>query len=341
MLAPEVRVGPVRKSLCRTPPTADAKTATPDAVALAREAAGRAIVLLQEREAPAAARCRRRSSRMAVIGTHARDTPIGGYSDVPRHVVSVLEGMQEAGEGPVRRRLCRRRADHREPLLVAATRSSSTPPRSNRKLIARGGADRAQGRRHRDGARRQRADQPRGLGRHPSRRPRLARPGRPAGRARPGDLRAAASRPSSCCSTAGRCRSIISPQRRRRCSRAGISARRPATRVADVLFGRVNPGGKLPVSIARSVGQLPVFYNHKPTARRGYLFDTTEPLYPFGYGLSYTSFDISAPRLADAGIARQPDGAGRASTSRTPAAAPATRSCSSTSTTMRRRSPGR
>jgi len=67
--------------------------------------------------------------------------------------------------------------------------------------------------------------------------------------------------------------------------------------VADVLFGKVNPGGKLPVSIARSVGQLPIYYNRKPTARRGYLFDTTAPLYPFGYGLSYTRFSISAPRV--------------------------------------------
>ena len=64
-----------------------------------------------------------------------------------------------------------------------------------------------------------------------------------------------------------------------------------------MLFGKVNPGGKLPVSIARSVGQLPVYYNHKPTARRGYLFDTTAPLYPFGYGLSYTTFSISAPPI--------------------------------------------
>jgi beta-glucosidase len=73
--------------------------------------------------------------------------------------------------------------------------------------------------------------------------------------------------------------------------------------VADVLFGKTNPGGKLPVTIPRSVGQLPVVYNHKPTARRGYLFDTTEPLYPFGFGLSYTSFDISAPRVLTPSIA--------------------------------------
>jgi beta-glucosidase len=73
--------------------------------------------------------------------------------------------------------------------------------------------------------------------------------------------------------------------------------------MADVLFGDVNPGGKLPVTIARSVGQLPVFYNAKPTARRGYLFDTTEPLFPFGFGLSYSTFDIGAPTLSAAKIA--------------------------------------
>jgi beta-glucosidase len=67
--------------------------------------------------------------------------------------------------------------------------------------------------------------------------------------------------------------------------------------VADVLFGDYNPGGKLPISVPRSAGHLPVFYNYKPSARRGYLFDDVSPLYAFGFGLSYTSFAIGNPRL--------------------------------------------
>ena len=73
--------------------------------------------------------------------------------------------------------------------------------------------------------------------------------------------------------------------------------------VADVLFGTVNPGGKLPVTFPRSVGQVPIYYNHEPTGRpcdptfkwnsRYRDIPTCAPLYPFGYGLSYTTFDIS------------------------------------------------
>jgi beta-glucosidase len=74
------------------------------------------------------------------------------------------------------------------------------------------------------------------------------------------------------------------------------------TALADILFGDANPGGKLPVTIPRSVGQLPYFYDEKPSAHRGYLFDSKEPLFPFGYGLSYTSFEIGAPRLSAARI---------------------------------------
>ena len=68
--------------------------------------------------------------------------------------------------------------------------------------------------------------------------------------------------------------------------------------MADILFGDANPGGKLPVTLARSVGQLPMFYNQKPSAHRGYLFDVIEPLFPFGFGLSYTTFEIGAPQLS-------------------------------------------
>jgi beta-glucosidase len=67
--------------------------------------------------------------------------------------------------------------------------------------------------------------------------------------------------------------------------------------IADVLFGDINPGGKLPISFPRSVGHLPVFYNYKPSARRGYLFDDVSPLFAFGYGLSYTTFELRNPRL--------------------------------------------
>jgi beta-glucosidase len=69
------------------------------------------------------------------------------------------------------------------------------------------------------------------------------------------------------------------------------------TAVADVLFGDVNPSGKLSVTIPRNVGQLPVYYYQKPSARRGYLFSNKEPLFVFGHGLSYTTYKYSNLRL--------------------------------------------
>ena len=69
------------------------------------------------------------------------------------------------------------------------------------------------------------------------------------------------------------------------------------TAVADVLFGDYNPNGKLPISIPRSAGHLPCYYNYKPSARRGYLADDVSPLYTFGFGLSYTTFRFNNFRL--------------------------------------------
>lgn len=82
-----------------------------------------------------------------------------------------------------------------------------------------------------------------------------------------------------------------------------------APAIADVLFGDVNPSGKLTMSFPQNVGQSPIFYNHKNTGRplaegkwfekfrSNYLDVSNEPLYPFGYGLSYTTFDYSDVRL--------------------------------------------
>lgn len=66
------------------------------------------------------------------------------------------------------------------------------------------------------------------------------------------------------------------------------------TAVADVLWGDENPGGRLPVTFPVSEGQLPLVYNHKPTGRGDdYLDLTGQPLFPFGFGLSYTTFEYS------------------------------------------------
>jgi beta-glucosidase len=82
--------------------------------------------------------------------------------------------------------------------------------------------------------------------------------------------------------------------------------------VADVLFGKVNPGGKLPVSFPVNLGQVPIYYNHEPTGRpcdvtqkydsRYRDLNTCDPLYPFGYGLSYTTFSITNLRLSSATV---------------------------------------
>ena len=276
------------------PATAEAKTAAPDAIALAREAADRTIVLLKNDKGLLPLNAGR-IKRLAVIGTHANDTPIGGYSDVPNHVVSVLEGMQEAAKG-------RFAVDFAEGVRLTEERCWScdevklASPAANRKLIAEAVAT----------ARKadtivmvlgdnEQTSREAWAESHLGDRSSLDLVGQQEELAR---AILALHKPTVVVLLNGRPLSVnYLAENAPALVEGWYLGQETGHAVADVLFGKVNPGGKLPVSIARSVGQLPVYYNHKPTARRGYLFDTTKPLYPFGFGLSYTSFDISAPRV--------------------------------------------
>ena len=85
--------------------------------------------------------------------------------------------------------------------------------------------------------------------------------------------------------------------------------------IADVLFGDYNPSGKLPITFPRSVGQIPLYYNHLPTGRpynfakpnkyTSHYYDSVNgPLYPFGYGLSYTRFSVSPVKMSAATMPR-------------------------------------
>ena len=73
--------------------------------------------------------------------------------------------------------------------------------------------------------------------------------------------------------------------------------------VADILLGRTNPSGKLPMTFPRSEGQIPFYYNHKPTSLHRYVDEQDTPLYPFGHGLSYTQFRYSALQVSPKTIA--------------------------------------
>jgi hypothetical protein len=89
---------------------------------------------------------------------------------------------------------------------------------------------------------------------------------------------------------------------------------RPATPWPDVLFGKVNPGGKLPVSFPRVLGQVPIYYNHEPTGRpcdvtfecnsRYRDLAACDPLYAFGFGLSYTKFSVTNLRLSTHNVSK-------------------------------------
>lgn len=279
---------------------AAALTETDDAIALARTAAQRAMILLRNENNtlpldPASI------GRLAIIGTHASDTPIGGYSDQPRHVVSILEGFQNAAgddfevvysEGV---RLTESRvwaADQVDPVdpavnaglieeAVAVAREADVilMVLGENEQLSREGWDES----------------------HLGDRSDLELFGQQNDLAR---AIFALDKPTIVILLNGRPLAVnFLAENADAMIEGWYLGQETGNAVADVVLGEANPGGKLPVTIARSVGQLPVFYNHKPTARRGYLLGDTSPLYPFGFGLSYTSFEISVPRLVEETIA--------------------------------------
>ena len=279
---------------------ADALTGAPDAIALARLAATRCAVLLKN-EGGLLPLDPKKVGKLLVLGRHASDTPIGGYSDVPRKVVSVLEGIQAVGLQ------AGFQVDYREAVRITEDRIWDkneivfTPPEVNTRLIAEAveaarGADTivmVLGDNEKT-SREAWADNHLGdrqtldlLGQQND----LARQILALGK--PTVVLLLNGRPLSVVELAEHAPAIIE---------GWYMGQETGHAAAELIFGRANPGGKLPVSIARNAGQLPIFYNRKPTARRGYLDGTTQPLFPFGHGLSYTRFEISAPRPAKASI---------------------------------------
>jgi beta-glucosidase len=283
---------------------------------LALEAARQAIVLLQNRGGLLplkAAQVR----RVAVIGPHAAEVMLGGYAGVPRHAVSILEGIRRRlGPGAVVTyaegvRITEDSVFTCGPQpLVEGTRSRvrssadrvvlADPTANWRRIaeavaLARGSdvavvvvGDNEQTAReaYAETHLGDRADL-RLVGQQED----LVRAVLSTGK--PTVLVLINGRPPAIPELAERAPAILE---------GWYLGQEGGTAVAEVLFGNVNPSGKLPVSLPRGVGQLPIFYNHKPTARRGYLFDSTRPLFPFGHGLSYTTFSYAAPMVSPARI---------------------------------------
>ncbi|MEA3541010.1 MAG: glycoside hydrolase family 3 N-terminal domain-containing protein [Pseudomonadota bacterium] len=272
----------------------DAVTGNEEARALALKAAHRSIALLKnDGTLPLAAGAHR---RVAVIGPNAAIARLGGYSSIPRQAVSLLDGVKAklAGKAEV---------VHAQGVFITQSEDRSVDevfladPAKNRQLIAEAVAlakdadiillaigDTEQT--SREGFAKN----------HLGDRTSLDLVGEQ------NDLFAAmkaTGKPVVVCAINGRppsypavvegCNALLE------CWYPGQEG---GTAMADILFGDVNPGAKMPVTVARDAGQVPVFYNRKPSARRGYVFEEISPLFPFGYGLSYTRFDIGKPRLS-------------------------------------------
>jgi beta-glucosidase len=265
-----------------------------EARALAAEAARKVVVLLKNDGTLPLKLASLKT--LAIIGPNAATEQIGGYSDVPHHVVTMLEGIQKkAGD--------RVRIVHAEGVRITDAGDwwmddpKLARPEENRARIAAAvnvaqdadaivlfvGGNAAISREAWDANHMGDATSLDLVGEQNE----LARAMFALGK--PVVVVLVNGRPYSVNEIAARANALVE---------GWYLGEQGGTAMADILFGDANPGGKLPVTIARNVGQLPMFYNQKPSAHRGYIFDSKEPLFPFGFGLSYTTFDISAPKLS-------------------------------------------
>ncbi len=275
---------------------ADSLTATPDAIALARLAAVRSAVLLKNDKGVLPLKANK-VGRLLLLGTHAKDTPIGGYSDIPRHVVSVHEALSAEARAQGFTLSYSEGVRITEERIWGQDKVNFTKPEVNAKLIA----EAVEAAKSADTivmvlgdneqtSREAWADS------HLGDRAGLDMMGQQDDLAR---AIFALGKPTVVLLLNGRPLAVnLLAEKADALIEGWYLGQETGNAVADLLFGRANPGGKLPVSFARNAGQLPMFYNHKPSARRGYLDSSTKPLFPFGFGLSYTTFAIGAPVLA-------------------------------------------
>jgi len=318
LLRPKFELGLFEKPFV-DPDRADRLSGADTSRSLALAAARQAITLLKNERALLPLRADR-LSRVAVIGPHAGEVLLGGYAGGPRHTVSILEGIRTR-LGP------RAKVEYAEGTRITEDSTFTREPQPHlggTRSHTRWGADRVVPADSASNARRRAAAV--ALARrsqvaivvvgdnemtsreayapnHLGDRADLGLPGQQEELVRavlatgtPTVLVLIHGRPLSIPALGSLVPAILD---------GWYLGQETGTAVAEALFGDINPGGKLPVTVARHVGQLPVFYNYKPSARRGYVFDTTQPLFPFGYGLSYTTFTYANVRVAPARIGPQ------------------------------------
>ena len=262
--------------------------------ALAHTAAREAITLLKN-ENNVAPLDLSKIKAIAVIGPNANRTLLGGYSGVPKHEVTVLEGIRaKVGK--------RAKVLYSEgcKITISGSWNQDEVPRATRKKTAGRSPKRSKWRKRPTSSSWPSAATSRPHARRGTCSTWATAPASTSSAARKNWSKPWprwASRSLRFCSMAGRFPSTTSSQHVPVIFECWYLGQETGHAIADVLFGDYNPGGKLPISFPRSAGHLPVFYNYKPSARRGYLFDDVSPLFAFGYGLSYTTFSVANPRL--------------------------------------------